>query len=226
MAPLAYCGLMFLVPMAPWIAAEYFAPPYGLLATMCPSLQKDQARWFGLRVDERASPDESDLTGLAKGNPAPTDEATIVYLSDLKPRIATIYPRQPDWPQIGIHSLYAVPEASVADKPCYSLLVFDLPKSCQGFTGTAAIGDIPDKKRHGKKVSVATADHPLTFQIIGDARVLWTSRPLQYKNDKQSFQVYIADVKELQLRVDCPGSHHDAFAIWDTPALKKKDAKH
>ena len=51
-ARLAYGGWMFLVPMAPWVAAEYLASPYGLLATIAPDLRKEQARWFRLSIPE------------------------------------------------------------------------------------------------------------------------------------------------------------------------------
>ena len=61
MAPLAYGGLMFLVPMAPWITAEYFAPPHGLLATICPAFQEDQVKWFGLPTNkEKVEPSQAD----------------------------------------------------------------------------------------------------------------------------------------------------------------------
>jgi len=48
MARLTYGSLMSLIPLAPWVVAEYFGPPYGLLAAIAPDLRKEQARWFGL----------------------------------------------------------------------------------------------------------------------------------------------------------------------------------
>ncbi len=47
-ALLAYGALMFLIPMVPWVAGEFFTPPHGLLATIFPDFRKEQARWFGL----------------------------------------------------------------------------------------------------------------------------------------------------------------------------------
>ena len=52
MARLTYGSLMFLIPMAPWVCAEYFGPPYGLMAAIAPDFRKEQARWFGLPIPE------------------------------------------------------------------------------------------------------------------------------------------------------------------------------
>jgi len=49
-APLVYGSLMFLIPMVPWIGAECFTPPHGLLATMLPQFREEQARWFHLPI--------------------------------------------------------------------------------------------------------------------------------------------------------------------------------
>ena len=65
-APLAYGGLMFLVPMVPWVAGEFFSPPHGLLATIFPDFRKEQARWFGF-VDEKPCAPTKPAT-----SPAPT----------------------------------------------------------------------------------------------------------------------------------------------------------
>lgn len=76
MAPLAYGGLMFLVPMVPWIAAEYFTPRHGLLATIFPDFQKDQAKWFGLTPKEPSPAVENKRPSTAepaKTTPEPTN---------------------------------------------------------------------------------------------------------------------------------------------------------
>ena len=50
-APIMYGGLMFLLPTVPWVAAEYFTPPHGLLANLLPRFRSEQARWFHLPPD-------------------------------------------------------------------------------------------------------------------------------------------------------------------------------
>ena len=66
MARLAYGGLMFLVPMAPWVAAEYFAPADGLLASILPYVREEQARWLRLSIPETENHDSDTATSSDK----------------------------------------------------------------------------------------------------------------------------------------------------------------
>jgi len=62
---------------------------------------------------------------------------------------------------------------------------------------------------------------PLTFRVAGDGRVLWTSQPLKGYKASQPFDIDVTGVKELELRVDCPGPHDHAFAAWLDPQLEE-----
>ena len=64
-ARLAYGGWMFLIPMAPWVGAEYFTSPYGLLATIRTDLRKEQARWLRLPT---ADAEQQDTGTTASGD--------------------------------------------------------------------------------------------------------------------------------------------------------------
>jgi hypothetical protein len=96
MARLTYGGWMFLIPMAPWVGAEYFAPPYGLLAAIAPDLRKEQSRWLRLPIpeadhqdtDTAASGDKkvpkTESTGATQASPQPQaeDENPFVVVED------------------------------------------------------------------------------------------------------------------------------------------------
>ena len=178
-----------------------------------------------------AQPEPEKNTRPAAETPAKpeTKIRAVIYLADLKPRVATVATSHiADWPPVGAHSFYAHPDERVASagKLCYSLLVYDLSSSYSEFTGAAAIGDIPKitvrDKNGQKRRGLGVTATPLTFRILGDGRLLWRSRPLQRKNEEQPFEVDISSVRELQLRVDCPGVADWAWAIWKDAVLKKK----
>jgi len=83
-ARLAYGGWMFLIPMAPWVAAEYFAPPYGLLTAIAPDFRKEQARWLRLPMAEE---DHQDSGTAASGDKkVPTTEGTGATQASPRPR--------------------------------------------------------------------------------------------------------------------------------------------
>ena len=77
-ARLTYGGWMFLIPMSLWVGAEYFSPPYGLLAALAPDLRKEQSRWLRLPVADTVSGDEKgqppqDMTGKGKSAQTQTE---------------------------------------------------------------------------------------------------------------------------------------------------------
>jgi hypothetical protein len=84
MARLTYGGWMFLIPMAPWVGAEYFAPPYGLLAAIAPDLRKEQSRWLRLSLPEA---DHQDSDTAASGDKkVPKTEGTGATQASPQPR--------------------------------------------------------------------------------------------------------------------------------------------
>lgn len=62
----------------------------------------------------------------------------------------------------------------------------------------------------------------LTFRIVGDGKLLWTSKPLVKAKEplSEQFNVNINGVKTLQLYVDCKGSPTNAWTTWDNVTLE------
>jgi hypothetical protein len=59
----------------------------------------------------------------------------------------------------------------------------------------------------------------LTFQVLGDGKVLWTSVPTAKRGQMQECRISVKDVSVLELRVDCPGWNGWAHAVWLDPYL-------
>ncbi len=67
--------------------------------------------------------------------------------------------------------------------------------------------------------TLATIPTLLTFQVLGDGEILWTSTPTRQKGQMQECQISVKDVRVLELRVNCPGWYHGAHAVWLDPYL-------
>jgi serine/threonine protein kinase len=102
------------------------------------------------------------------------------------------------------HSLLAHPPPNGSSVVLYSLL-----GDYSTFTGTVTL---PDRRE------IPT---PLTFQIIGDDKVLWKSRAVRNAQDAQEFSVSVKSMNKITLEVRCPGSHSYAWAVWLNPLLSK-----
>ncbi len=63
---------------------------------------------------------------------------------------------------------------------------------------------------------------PLTFEVRGDGRLLWASKPIHNYAESQECNVAVQNFKVLQLQVSCPGDSASCMAIWVDPLLKKK----
>ena len=77
------------------------------------------------------------------------------------------------------------------------------------FDGSVAIND----------TAGGAAQSALLFQVIGDERVLWQSKPIRFWKIFERFDIDVRGVDELELRVICPGHMHNAHAVWLEPAL-------
>lgn len=95
----------------------------------------------------------------------------------------------------------------------FSLVGYDLKEHYEKFETTAAINDT------GKSAS------PLTFTVLGDARTLWTSKPLRQAGQIDECKIDVSGVKRLELRVDCPGANTRSHAVWLDPRLLKAKRK-
>ncbi|MBL8795821.1 MAG: protein kinase [Planctomycetia bacterium] len=90
----------------------------------------------------------------------------------------------------------------------FSTVSYPLSKKFQTFKATAAIND-----------SVANSETALTFQVLGDGKLLWKSRPLKNKGDTQECPVSVASIDKLSREVRCPGGSGRAHAVWVDPQL-------
>ncbi len=73
--------------------------------------------------------------------------------------------------------------------------------------------------RLGLSDDVGSCWTPLTFKVIGDDKVLWTSKKVRERLDAQSCRVSILGVHRLTLMVDCPGRYEYAHATWLDPQV-------
>ncbi len=89
-------------------------------------------------------------------------------------------------------------------------VTYRLGRGAYYFQGGVAIND-----------TSAGAGSPITFQVFGDGRQLWTSTPMQAPRKKQDFAISIAGVDALELRVLCVDDASGAYAVWIEPILIK-----
>ncbi len=61
---------------------------------------------------------------------------------------------------------------------------------------------------------------PLTFEVIGDNKVLWTSIKVTKFDEPQAFSIDVAFVNQLRLRVTCPDRNDLARMVWVEPRLR------
>jgi hypothetical protein len=60
---------------------------------------------------------------------------------------------------------------------------------------------------------------PLTFRVLGDDKVLWTSQPVRFSHQTQDCRVKVEGIHVLELRVACQKDHRSAIAVWVDPYL-------
>jgi serine/threonine protein kinase len=100
--------------------------------------------------------------------------------------------------------------------------------------GCATVKYRLSKKAHKSLASVALDDSaggsglppgvgaiptPLTFQVFGDGRLLWQSQPVAAARIVQECKVDVSGVDVLELRVLCPGTGDNAYAVWLEPRV-------
>lgn len=152
--------------------------------------------------------DEKTPFGVAR--PKPTDQ--IVYLADLEPREVQIALRGSLRGRFSVaghavsHGLQTHPPIPKGKPPAH--LAFYLDKGFLELRGAVGIQD-----------DVRLVASPLTFKILGNGQLLWTSRALRKSGQFAPFQVAVSDVDKLELIVDCPGSRGGCFAVWIDPLL-------
>lgn len=98
-------------------------------------------------------------------------------------------------------SMHAPPNAYAAAK-------YRVGKTARTFLASVALND-----------SAGKSEAPLTFQVLGDGKVLWSSKPVNASGLVQECTVDMAGVDVLELRVDCPGPYINAQAVWLEPRV-------
>jgi hypothetical protein len=94
----------------------------------------------------------------------------------------------------------------------FSSVVYDLKGRNQTFTGTVSLGDAGDKP-----------ESLVSFEVLGDSRVLWQSRPIDQKGISQQFAVKLTGVRRLELRTKCQGGNGWAVGVWLEPRLEGEE---
>lgn len=97
----------------------------------------------------------------------------------------------------------------------------------QGFASVVYDIEKFGKKIFRSRVGVAdirklNAGSPLTFELVGDGKQLWKSKPVEKWGQAQECEAIISDLKKLELRVNCPGDASFARAVWCDPRLCDK----
>jgi hypothetical protein len=60
---------------------------------------------------------------------------------------------------------------------------------------------------------------PITFEVLGDGKVLWRSRAIFVRGETDECAVDVRDVDALELRVSVAGTNFRAHAVWLEPHL-------
>ena len=102
----------------------------------------------------------------------------------------------------------------------YGSVKFELPKGSETFMAAAALNDTAAAP--GSRPGVGRIPTALTFQVLGDDKVLWESKPIDMARKAQECKVDVTGVKVLELRVNCPGSYVNAHAVWLEPRVLLK----
>jgi hypothetical protein len=94
----------------------------------------------------------------------------------------------------------------------YSTVKYRLGKKGYVFRAGVGLYDSPED-----------AFFPCTFEVLGDGRSLWKSKPIQSPKVTDECQLDLSGVDVLELRVNIPGALGRARAIWVDPHVLTGD---
>ena len=97
-------------------------------------------------------------------------------------------------------------------KKNFAGVTYDLDRKSRRFK--AEVG-IDDTARGGPAT-------PLVFEVWGDGKLMWQSKPVISKGQLQACDLNISRVKLLHLRVNCPGDGDNAHCVWIEPRVTLK----
>jgi hypothetical protein len=95
----------------------------------------------------------------------------------------------------------------------FASVTYLLKKEYSTLIGAGAMND--------KRPEDPKALSPVTFQVLGDGKILWSSTPLQASGEKQDFDIVVKGVEVLELRTVCDGEAGHCYAVWVEPHLLK-----
>jgi formylglycine-generating enzyme required for sulfatase activity len=104
------------------------------------------------------------------------------------------------------HSIFMHPSPK-----SYSSVSYAIGKPYAKFIAKATI-----PRLIGDQDDPATA---VTFEVLGDGKSLWKSRPLEKRGDIQECDVELQSCQRLELRAHCPGAANYAWAVWLEPRI-------
>jgi hypothetical protein len=171
------------------------------------------------------------LTGLAleKAQKRSTEETAVgdigagkmVYLDDLPEQDVTV-----GYGTLGKHGATGFTadqpqEVVFRGAPIKHALSMSPPSS-----DSSKVSFIIDHKFHTFTAIVGIQDKAqprsaVTFELRGDGKLLWASRPIRRPEEGQECSVQVQNFKTLQLEVRCSGGNEGSWAAWFNPLLKK-----
>lgn len=90
--------------------------------------------------------------------------------------------------------------------------VYKLNQKYTSFRGKVAVTRPPGENQKGPETAA-------TFEILGNGKSLWKSKPAVVFDEIQEFSISLRAVDNLILRVHCPGSNTGCHAHWLDPLL-------
>jgi len=89
---------------------------------------------------------------------------------------------------------------------------YDLDRKSRRFLAKVGIADTAEG-------SPAT---PLVFEVWGDGKLMWQSRPVVSKGQLQGCELNVSRIKLLHLQVNCPGANDNSHCVWIEPRVTLK----
>jgi eukaryotic-like serine/threonine-protein kinase len=173
------------------------------------------AGWWLFRSDGRDTPAHPFMSGLLGQK--------VVYLSTLNPiskqNWPFLPPRVPGMPPfkpIGIRIEGKELPFGIFMHPPHpregsANLTYRLGKDFATFTAEVSLHDGP-----------VNSETPLSFEVQGDGQLLWKSRRVLSRADRQLCTVSVEGVDQLTIAVSCSGEPRGAHAVWIDPRLERK----
>ena len=134
------------------------------------------------------------------------------------------------WPQKvhmkGVAQTHAISLTAIRGKTAY--IVYDLDRRYSRFQVSVGIMKPVEasavQAARSKKYS-GRAGAPVTFRVVGDARELWKSRPVQTADQWQECDIDVSGVSRIRLEIPGVRSSSFAWTVWVRPRLTPVKAK-